>query len=269
MMHSGPGMSIDSPRAARHAPGLQRFANMTAVVTGGERGSGLEIARAFAAEGARVAVVSRCAAGGGQAAEGINATYPGSATAYAVDLADHAAVQDLAKRIGGQLGTVNILVNHAGDPRDEQPIRMTGKAWDSQLETHLKAAFNTVQAFMRVLMKADNPRIINIAAAISFIDKASQTNNSAGRAGLIGFTKAVARELAGRAVTCNAVLPGVIATALTAELPQALRQAVMQKIPLGHIGDTADLAAMVTFLASPAARYITGQVIAVDGGLSL
>jgi 3-oxoacyl-[acyl-carrier protein] reductase len=122
---------------------------------------------------------------------------------------------------------------------------------------------------MRVLMKAEDPRIINIASVIGLIGNAGQTNYSASKAGLIGFTKAVARELAGRSVTCNAVAPGFITTDMTDELPQAVKDAVIAKIPLATFGETKDIAEVVTFLASPAARYITGQVIAVDGGMTM
>ena len=248
---------------------MQRFANKLAVVTGGGRGIGQEIARALAAEGAKVAVVSRSESSCGKAAAEINASFPGAATAYAVDVADHASVQDLAKRIGDELGAVNILVNNAGITRDGLLMRMKEEDWDSVLDTNLKGAFNTVKAFMRVLMKAENPRIINIASVIGLIGNAGQANYSASKAGLIGFTKAVARELAGRGVTCNAVAPGFITTDMTDELPQAIRDAVIQKIPLGTFGETADIAAVVAFLASAEARYITGQVIAVDGGMTM
>ena len=248
---------------------MQRFANKLAVVTGGGRGIGQEIARALAAEGAKVAVISRSAASCGKAAEAINADFPGAATAYAVDVADHSAVQDLAKRIGEEMGSVNILVNNAGVTRDGLLMRMKEEDWDTVLDTNLKGAFNTVKAFMRPLMKAEDPRIINIASVIGLIGNAGQTNYSASKAGLIGFTKAVARELAGRNVTCNAVAPGFITTDMTDELPQAVRDAVIQKIPLGSFGQTKDIAEIVTFLASPAARYITGQVIAVDGGMTM
>jgi len=248
---------------------MSRFANKIAVVTGGGRGIGQEIARALAAEGAKVAVVSRSAASCGKAAQEINAVFSGAATAYAVDVADHAAVQDLAKQIGEELGVVNILVNNAGVTRDGLLMRMKEDDWDAVIDTNLKGAFNTVKAFMRVLMKADDPRIINIASVIGLIGNAGQTNYSASKAGLIGFTKAVARELAGRGVTCNAVAPGFITTDMTEELPQAVKEAVLAKIPLGSFGATQDIAAMVAYLASPAARYITGQVIAVDGGMTM
>ena len=248
---------------------MSRFANKIAVVTGGGRGIGQEIARKLAAEGAKVAVVSRSESSCGKAADEINAEFPGAAKAYAVDVADHAAVQELAKHIADDLGPVNILVNNAGVTRDTLLMRMKEEDWDTVLDTNLKGAFNTVKAFMRPLMKADDPRIINIASVIGLIGNAGQTNYSASKAGLIGFTKAVARELAGRNVTCNAVAPGFITTDMTGELPEAVKEAVLQKIPLGTFGETTDIAEMVAFLASPAARYITGQVFAVDGGMTL
>ncbi|MFZ9936594.1 MAG: 3-oxoacyl-[acyl-carrier-protein] reductase [Luteolibacter sp.] len=248
---------------------MSRFANKIAVVTGGGRGIGQEIARKLAAEGAKVAVVSRSESSCGKAAEEINAECPDAAKAYAVDVADHDAVQALAKKIADELGPVNILVNNAGVTRDTLLMRMKEEDWDTVLDTNLKGAFNTVKAFMRSLMKAEDPRIINIASVIGLIGNAGQTNYSASKAGLIGFTKAVARELAGRGVTCNAVAPGFITTDMTGELSDAVKEAVLQKIPLGSFGETADIAEMVAFLASPAARYITGQVIAVDGGMTM
>ncbi|MGD7652136.1 MAG: 3-oxoacyl-[acyl-carrier-protein] reductase [Verrucomicrobiales bacterium] len=248
---------------------MSRFANKIAVVTGGGRGIGQDIARSLAAEGARVAVVSRSPGSCGAAAEAINADFPGSATAYAVDVADHAAVQDLAKKITQELGPVNILVNNAGVTRDTLLMRMKEEDWDTVLDTNLKGAFNTVKGFMRPMMKAEDPRIINIASVIGLIGNAGQTNYSASKAGLIGFTKAVARELAGRGVTCNAVAPGFITTDMTDELPEAVKEAVLAKIPLGSFGETKDIAAMVGFLASKEARYITGQVLAVDGGMTM
>ena len=248
---------------------MSRFANKTAVVTGAGRGIGQEIARALAAQGAKVAVVSRSESSCGKAAEEINAEFPGAAKAYAVDVADHAAVQELAKKIGEDFGSVNILVNNAGVTRDGLLMRMKEEDWDTVLDTNLKGAFNTVKAFMRVLMKAEDARIINIASVIGLIGNAGQTNYSASKAGLIGFTKAVARELAGRQVTCNAIAPGFITTDMTDELPENVKEAVIGKIPLASFGNTKDIAEAVTFLASPAARYITGQVLAVDGGMTM
>ncbi|WAC20801.1 3-oxoacyl-[acyl-carrier-protein] reductase [Luteolibacter sp. SL250] len=248
---------------------MSRFANKTAVVTGGGRGIGQEIARALAAEGAKVAVVSRSESSCGKAADEINAEFPGSAKAYAVDVADHTAVQELAKKISEDFGTVNILVNNAGVTRDGLLMRMKEEDWDTVLDTNLKGAFNTVKGFMRVLMKAEDARIINIASVIGLIGNAGQANYSASKAGLIGFTKAVARELAGRQVTCNAIAPGFITTDMTDELPEAVKEAVIGKIPLATFGNTKDIAEAVAFLASPSARYITGQVLAVDGGMTM
>lgn len=253
----------------RHAPHMSRFANKLAVVTGGGRGIGQEIARRLASEGARVAVVSRSASSCGKAADEINAEFPGAARAYAVDVADHEAVQALAKTIGEELGQVHILVNNAGVTRDTLLMRMKEEDWNTVLDTNLKGAFNTVKGFMRSLMKAEDARIINIASVIGLIGNAGQANYSASKAGLIGFTKAVARELAGRAVTCNAVAPGFITTDMTEELPQAVKDAVIAKIPLACFGHTHDIASAVAFLASAEARYVTGQVLAVDGGMTM
>ncbi len=248
---------------------MSRFADKVAVVTGGGRGIGQEIARALAAEGAKLAVVSRSESSCGKAADEINAEFPGAAKAYAVDVSDHTAVQELAKKISEEFGTVNILVNNAGVTRDGLLMRMKEEDWDTVLDTNLKGAFNTVKGFMRVLMKAEDARIINIASVIGIIGNAGQANYSASKAGLIGFTKAVARELAGRQVTCNAIAPGFITTDMTDELPAAVKEAVIGKIPLASFGNTKDIAETVAFIASPAARYITGQVIAVDGGMTM
>jgi len=246
-----------------------QFKDKIIAVTGAGRGIGQEIARAFAAEGARVVLISRSVSSCDSAAEEINKTFPGSCTAYAVDVASHDAVQELAKKIGDEIGAVNVLVNNAGVTRDGLLMRMKEEDWDTVLDTNLKGAFNTVKAFMRPLMKGENSRIINIASVIGLIGNAGQANYSASKAGLIGFTKAVARELAGRAVTCNAIAPGFITTDMTDELPETVKQAVIGKIPLGSFGNTEDIAKTVLFLASPAARYITGQVIAVDGGMTM
>ncbi len=246
-----------------------QFKDKIVVVTGAGRGIGQEIARSFASQGAKVALVSRSESSCGGAAKEINETFPGSCSAYAVDVSDHDAVQDLAKKIGDELGPVNILVNNAGVTRDGLLMRMKETDWDTVLDTNLKGAFNTVKAFMRPLMKGENSRIINIASVIGLIGNAGQANYSASKAGLIGFTKAVARELAGRAVTCNAIAPGFITTDMTDELADNVKEAVIGKIPLASFGTTTDIADTVAFLASPSARYITGQVIAVDGGMTM
>ena len=249
---------------------MSRHACKIAVVTGGDGAIGREIARALAADGARVAVVARSASGCGQAAEEINAGFPEAATGYAVDLADHAAVHDLVRRIGEELGPVSILVHHAGEIRGDPQQPMTEENVDpNKPGTQLKGAFNTVKACMRMLMKAHDPRIIIITPALGLTGNTGATRDAAGKAGLIAFTKAVARELSGRGVTCNAVVPGYITPGMTGEPPQAARDAVLTEIPLGTFGEPRDIATLVAFLAGPAARYITGQVIAVDGGVTL
>jgi 3-oxoacyl-[acyl-carrier protein] reductase len=240
-----------------------------AVVTGAGRGIGQAIAIALADAGAKVAVVSRSASSCGPVADELNRSHEGCAKSYAVDVADHEAVQELGKQVLADFGQVDILVNNAGVTRDGLLMRMKEEDWNTVIDTNLKGAFNTVKAFMRPIMKSEQPRIINIASVIGLIGNAGQANYSASKAGLIGFTKAVARELAGRKVTCNAVAPGFITTDMTDELPEKVREDVMAKIPLGSFGQTADIAATVLFLAGASSRYITGQVIAVDGGMTM
>ncbi|MFK7850446.1 MAG: 3-oxoacyl-[acyl-carrier-protein] reductase [Akkermansiaceae bacterium] len=246
-----------------------QFKDQVVVVTGAGRGIGQEIAREFVAQGAKVALISRSESSCGAAAEELNQAHPDSCKAYAVDVSNTEAVQEVAKRIGDEMGPVSVLVNNAGVTRDGLMMRMKEDDWDTVLDTNLKGAFNTVKAFMRPLMKAENARIINIASVIGLIGNAGQANYSASKAGLIGFTKAVARELAGRAVTCNAIAPGFITTDMTDELPENVKEAVIGKIPLASFGKTEDIAAAVMFLAGPSARYITGQVLAVDGGMTM
>lgn len=248
---------------------MSRFQNKVAVVTGAGRGIGKSIAKAFAAEGAKVAVISRSESSCQGAVDEINSEFPGAAKAYAVDVADHDAVQELGKQIIDDFGGVNILVNNAGVTRDGLLMRMKDADWDTVLDTNLKGAFNTVKAFQRTLMKAEDPRIINIASVIGLIGNAGQANYSASKAGLIGFTKAIAKELSGRKVCCNAVAPGFITTDMTDELDEKVRAGILENIPLKEFGETEDISSLVLFLASAQARYITGQVVACDGGMTM
>ena len=248
---------------------MGKFDNKVAVVTGAGRGIGKSIAKAFAAEGAKVIVISRSEGSCQGAADEINAEYVGSAKAYAVDVADHDSVVALGKEIIAEYGGVNVLVNNAGVTRDGLLMRMKSEDWDTVLDTNLKGAFNMVKTFQRPLMKAEDPRIINMASVIGLIGNAGQANYAASKAGLIGFTKSIARELAGRKVCCNAIAPGFITTDMTDELSDDIKQSVVKNIPLGDFGVTEDISNLVLYLASKESRYITGQVIACDGGMTM
>jgi len=246
---------------------MSDFQDRTVVVTGAGRGIGKAIAAQFVAQGAKVAVVSRTEANSQGAADEMNAAGPGRAKAYAVDVSDFDAVEELGKQVADDLGPVGILVNNAGVTRDGLALRMSEEDWDTVMDTNLKGAFNAVKAFQRNLLKQGGARIINISSVIGLMGQAGQANYAASKAGLIGFTKALAKEFAGRAVTVNAVAPGFIETDMTDELSEDQKKAVMAAIPLKSFGSVDDIAACVVFLAGPGARYITGQVLTVDGGM--
>jgi 3-oxoacyl-[acyl-carrier protein] reductase len=246
---------------------MSRLTGRTAVITGAGRGIGKAIAERFAAEGAKVAIVSRTEANSNATAEAINAAHPGAAKGYAVDVSDSAATAALGKQVLADFGSVDILVNNAGVTRDGLALRMSEEDWDVVLDTNLKGAFNLVKAFQRSILKSKTGRILNVASVIGLIGNAGQCNYAASKAGLIGFSKSLAREFAGRAVTVNAIAPGFIVTDMTNELNDQQKDGVLKQIPLGVFGDAVDIANTAAFLASDEARYITGQVIAVDGGM--
>jgi 3-oxoacyl-[acyl-carrier protein] reductase len=245
----------------------KKFEGQVAVVTGAGRGIGEAIAKTLAAGGARVAVVSRTEANAEKTAQAINASHPGAATAYAVDVADFNAVQELAAAIIEQLGRVDILVNNAGVTRDGLSMRMSSEDWDVVVDTNLKGAFNFIRAVQRPMAKQRSGRIINISSVSGIMGNAGQANYAASKAGLIGLTKTIARELSGRGITVNAVAPGFIETDMTNVLPESIRTAVVERIPLGRFGAPDDIAAAVAFLAGSEAGYITGQTLVVDGGM--
>ncbi|MCE9519469.1 MAG: 3-oxoacyl-[acyl-carrier-protein] reductase [Verrucomicrobia bacterium] len=246
---------------------MNQLTGRIAIVTGAGRGIGKAIAERFAAEGAKVAVISRTETNSQSAAEAINAKYPGAAKAYAIDIADFTAVTELGKRIIADLGGADILVNNAGVTRDGLALRMSDEDWDTVLDTNLKGAFNAVKAFQRSILKSKFGRIINISSVIGLIGNAGQCNYAASKAGLLGFTKSLAREFAGRAITVNAIAPGFIVTDMTNELNDQQKEGILKQIPLGSFGEAADISNAVAFLASDEARYITGQTLAVDGGM--
>jgi 3-oxoacyl-[acyl-carrier protein] reductase len=246
---------------------FMRFENQVAVVTGAGRGIGHAIAVRLAREGARVASVSRTETNAQKTAEEINGARADAAKAYSVDVADHAAVQKIGSQILEDFGRVDILVNNAGVTRDGLSMRMSVEDWDTVLNTNLKGAFNFVQALMRPMIKQRSGRIINISSVIGLIGNAGQANYSASKAGLIGLTKSLARELASRGITVNAIAPGLIETDMTGVLSEEIRQAILQKIPIGKLGQPDDIAGAVAYLASAEAKYVTGQVLTVDGGM--
>ena len=243
------------------------FEGQVAIVTGAGRGIGEAIAKRLADGGAKVAVVSRTEANAAKTADAINAAHPGAAKAYPVDVADFQAVQELGDAILADFGRIDMLVNNAGVTRDGLSMRMSSEDWDAVVDTNLKGAFNFIRAVQRPMAKQRSGRIINIASVVGLTGNAGQANYSASKAGLIGLTKTIARELSGRGITSNVVAPGFIETDMTAVLPESIRTAVVEKIPLARFGAPDDIAAAVAFLAGPEAGYITGQVLVVDGGM--
>lgn len=243
------------------------FDDKIAVVTGAGRGIGLAIAKELAAGGARVAIVSRTEANSSKAAEEINTACADSARPYSLDVSDGAACLAIGKQIVADFGKVDILVNNAGVTRDGLCMRMSDEDWDTVLDTNLKGAFNMIKALQRSILKQPDARIINISSVIGLIGNPGQVNYSASKAGLIGLTKALAREFSGRGVTVNAIAPGFIVTDMTDGLTEDMKSGILDRVPLKKLGEVDDVAAAVGFLASPRARYITGQVLAVDGGM--
>ena len=244
-----------------------RFKGQVAIVTGAGRGIGRAIALQFAEEGARVACVSRTEQNAQNVANEINALRADAAKAYAVDVADHPAVQKVGGKILEDFGKADILVNNAGVRRDALVMRMSLEDWDAVIGTNLRGAFSFTQAIVRAMTKKRCGRIINISSVIGLMGNAGQTNYAASKAGLIGFTKSLARELASRNITVNAVAPRFVTTDMTAGLSEDVKKTIHAKIPLGRTATPEEIANAVTFLASAEAGYITGQVLCVDGGI--
>ncbi|MDH3222936.1 MAG: 3-oxoacyl-[acyl-carrier-protein] reductase [Gemmatimonadota bacterium] len=235
-----------------------------ALVTGGSRGIGLGVSRTLAEGGARVAVVGRNVERAKEAA----ASLPGSGhEGIACDVSDPEAAKALVGEVEATLGSVNILVNNAGITRDNILLRLKDEDWNEVLATNLGGAFNMIRAVTRGMMKRREGAIVNVSSVVGLIGNAGQANYAASKAGLHGLTKSVAKELASRNVRCNAVAPGFITTDMTAELNERQVADLQSRIPLGRFGAPADVAHVVRFLAGPRAGYITGQILAVDGGM--
>jgi 3-oxoacyl-[acyl-carrier protein] reductase len=237
-----------------------------AIVTGGSRGIGHAIARALAAVGAKVAILAR---DGAKAQEAAHALANGAARGYACDVADATQVETTITAVDRDFGQIDVLVNNAGTTRDNLLFRIGEDDWDTVIDTNLKGAFLVTKHAARGMIKRRWGRIVNISSVVGISGNKGQSNYTASKAGLIGFTKTVSKELASRNVLVNAVAPGFIDTELTRAIHGDARAALLAAIPLGRLGQGSDVAAAVLFLASDFASYITGQVLVVDGGMVL
>lgn len=239
----------------------------TALVTGASRGIGRAIALRLAEDGANVAVIYAGSADKAEAVVNEITALGVNAKAYRCNVADSAAVNETVKAVTNDLGKIDILVNNAGITRDGLMLRMKDEDFDAVLDTNLKGAFNMIRACYSGFIRKKSGRIINISSVSGIMGNAGQANYSASKAGVIGLTKSVARELASRGITCNAVAPGFIQTDMTENLGD--NNPLLNSIPLGRMGKPEDIAAALAFLASDSAAYITGEVLKVDGGLAI
>jgi 3-oxoacyl-[acyl-carrier protein] reductase len=245
---------------------VRELEGKVAIVTGGSRGIGQAIAQELADAGAKVAIAAR----NEERAKAAAAALPREGHAgFACDVADPAQVGATLTAVEDQLGPVGILVNNAGITRDNLLLRMSEAEFDEVIAANLKGAFNFMKAVARGMMKRRDGAILNITSVVGLIGNAGQANYAASKAGLIGLTKSVARELASRGVRCNAIAPGFITTDMTGVLTEQQIEELRGRIPLGNLGSPADVAGAARFLVGPAASYITGQVLAVDGGMAM
>jgi len=242
------------------------LSNKVAVVTGASRGIGKSIAKAYARANAHVVCVSRTEKALTVVVEEIKKEN-GSASVFTCDVSDLQTFNNLIKDTGGTHGSVDILINNAGVTRDSLIMRMSEDDWNTVIDTNLKGAFNGIKAVTRIMMKQRFGRIINISSVVGLVGNAGQANYASAKAGLIGLTKAIAKELASRNITVNCIAPGYIATDMTNQMDDQTKDSLISQIPLGHIGSPDDIAATALFLASDEAGYITGQTITVDGGM--
>jgi 3-oxoacyl-[acyl-carrier protein] reductase len=240
--------------------------NQIALVTGASRGIGAAIALTLGQQGAVVIGTATTASG----AEKINTTLKEAGIkgmGVALDVNESNQVEAVLKQIASEFGDVSILVNNAGITRDTLLMRMKDEDWDAVISTNLKSVYRMSQAVLRPMMKARVGRIINISSVVGHMGNAGQTNYAAAKAGMTGFTKSLAAEVGSRGITVNCVAPGFIATDMTAELPEDIKNQMLARIPAGRLGNVEEIAATVAFLASPSAAYITGETIHVNGGM--
>ena len=240
------------------------LAGEVALVTGASRGIGAAIARRLAEQGAKVIGTATSDAG----AEAIGVALSGHGGAgRRLDVTEPGAVEALMESVAAEFGPITILVNNAGITRDQLLMRMKDEDWQAILDTNLSSVYRTSKAVLRGMLKARKGRIVSIASVIGLTGNAGQANYAAAKAGIIGFTKSLAREVGSRGITCNVVAPGYIATDMTRDLPEAAREKMLGEIPLGRMGTPEDIAEAVSFLASPAAAYVTGETLHVNGGM--
>jgi 3-oxoacyl-[acyl-carrier protein] reductase len=244
---------------------MSSFQDVSVLVTGGSRGIGRAIGSAFAARGAKVSLMDIDASAADEAIAACGGPENSCFVQGDVSDADDAAAAIKAAVAFG--GGLDVLVNNAGITRDQLLMRMKDADWDQVMNVNLKGTYLMTKAATRRLMKSPRGRLINISSVVGIMGNAGQTNYAASKAGVLGFTRSVARELAGRGVTANAVAPGFIQTDMTADLPEGAAEQLQSRIPLGRLGTVEDVAEVVVFLASAEAAYVTGQVIPVDGGM--